>query len=144
MSYIFENVTETVREPLLVLDADLRVRLANRAFYRIFHLQSVAAVGHSVFELGDGQWDLPALRSLLDSVLTAGSSFDDFQVEHEFPETGRRIILMMNARLIQDQNPASPMILLAIEDVTERRETEERLQELTRRLQRSNEELREF
>ena len=96
-----ENIVRTLREPFLVLDHQLRVRSANRAFYETFHVSPEETTHHSVFALGNGQWDIPKLRTLLEEVLPKNHSFEDFEVEHDFPTIGRKVILL-NARRVRD------------------------------------------
>jgi PAS domain S-box-containing protein len=115
-----EGIVETVRQPLLVLDAGLRVRTANRAFYRTFRVTPAETEGRSLFELGSRQWDDPRLRELLEEVLPRDSQFDDFEVAREFPGVGRRTMLL-NARRLEPGGGRPEQILLAIEDATERR-----------------------
>ena len=117
-----ENVVETVREPLLVLDRELRVESANRSFYRTFSAAPVETIGQFVFELANHQWDIPRLRALLAEVLAQGASIEDFQVECDL-EVGLRTMLL-NARSIFDPHRKIDRILLAIEDITERKRTE--------------------
>ena len=114
------GIVDTVREPLLVLDPDLRVVAANTPFLRVFHAPAETTVNKFLYRLNDGAWDIPALRSALDGVLKAKSEITDFQVEHNFPPIGRRT-MMINARTLVQADGASPMILLAIEDITERK-----------------------
>jgi PAS domain S-box-containing protein len=109
-----------VREPLLVLDADLRVRLASRSFYRVFQTTPGETEGQLIYELGNGQWDILSLRKLLDDLLPANGNFDDYLVEHDFPGVGSRTMLL-NARRLHDGDDTSKLILLAFEDITERR-----------------------
>src|SRR6185437_6897249 len=78
------SIVETVRQPLLVLDTDLRIRMANRSFYRTFHVSQGEAVGQSIYSLGGGRWDLPSLRDALNALLQNGQSFPDFEIEQEF------------------------------------------------------------
>jgi two-component system CheB/CheR fusion protein len=113
-----ESIVDTVREPLLVLDCDLRVVRANASFYRIFRTESQRTEQLLIYELGDGHWDIPELRRLLERILPEQGSFDAYAVEHEFPGIGRRRMLL-NARRITRQG-SSDRILLAIEDVTDR------------------------
>jgi signal transduction histidine kinase len=137
------DIVDTVREPLLVLDAEFRVTQANRAFFRTFRVASRDTIGEVLFALGDGQWDIAPLREMLRDKLPLEAQLDDFDVDHVFPGIGRKIMLL-NARLVS-QGPNLPrIILLAIEDVTERRITERRLAEQRRELQRSNAALDEF
>ena len=75
-----QNIVDTVREPLLILDATLRVRSANRAFYQTFHVSPAETEGRLIYELGNGQWDIPDLRTLLDDIVPKSSVFDDFEL----------------------------------------------------------------
>jgi signal transduction histidine kinase len=137
------DIIDTVREPLIVLDDAFRVILANRAFFRTFRVEPTDTVGEVLFALGDGQWDIPALRELLRDRLAVDAKLHDFDVDHVFPVIGRKIMLL-NAGLVA-HGPGEPrIILLAIEDVTERRLTERHLADQRRELQRSNAALDEF
>src|SRR3954453_18100858 len=89
-----QNINDTVREPLLMLDPTLRVRSANRAFYQTFHVSPGETEGHLIYELGNGQWDIPALRTLLEEIIPQRSVFNDYELEHDFPVIGRRVILL--------------------------------------------------
>jgi signal transduction histidine kinase len=135
-----QNIVDTVREPLLMLDPTLRVRSANRAFYQTFHVSPEETEDRLIYELGNGQWDIPALRTLLDDIIPQRSVFNDYELEHDFPAIGRRVILL-NARQLRAGNHTE-MLVLAMEDVTERRRVHdleirftEELQESYRRLQ---------
>jgi len=137
------DIIDTVREPLIVLDAEFRVTQANRAFFRTFRVEPQDTIGRVLFTLGDGQWDIAPLRELLRDQLAVDPQLNDFDVDRRFPGIGRKIMLL-NARLVS-QGPTLPrIILLAIEDITERRFTESRLAEQHRELQRSNAALDEF
>ena len=137
------DIIDTVREPLIVLDAEFRVTQANRAFFRTFRVEPQDTIGEVLFTLGDGQWDIAPLRELLRDKLAVEPQLNDFDVDHEFPGIGRKIMLL-NARLVS-QGPNLPrIILLAIEDITARRLTEWRLAEQHRELERSNAALDEF
>ncbi len=118
-----QNIVDTVREPLLILDTTLRVRSANRAFYQTFHVSSGETEGRLIYELGNGQWDIPDLRILLEDIVPKSSVFDDFELEHAFPAIGRRVMLL-NARKLQAGHHGE-LLVLAMEDVTERRRVEE-------------------
>jgi len=124
-----EAIVDAIREPLLVLDPDLRVIAASRAFYRTFAVTPRKTEGQLVFELGDGQWNIPGLRTLLEDVIPKHRTVEAYEVEHEFPTIGRRVMLL-NARRVFDENGSASAILLAIEDVTRRRETEREKDEL--------------
>ncbi len=118
-----EAIVETVREPLVVLDADLRILTANRSFYKIFHVSKKDTEHKLIYKLGNGQWDHPKLRYLLNDILPQKSFFQDFEIEHEFPVIGKRVVLLNGRKIIQ-KNHNEPMILLAIEDITEEKQIE--------------------
>jgi PAS domain S-box-containing protein len=120
-----QNIVDTVREPLLILDETLRVRSANRAFYQTFHVSSEETEGRLIYELGNGQWDIPALRTLLEDIVPRSSVFQDFELEHTFPVIGRRVMLL-NARKLQ-AGQHGELLVLAMEDVTPRKRAEEAL-----------------
>jgi signal transduction histidine kinase len=118
-----QNIVETIREPLLVLDADLKVLSANRSFYTVFRVEPGTTVGSYIYDLGNRQWDIPGLRELLENILPRNITFDDFAVEHDFPTIGHKS-MMLNARQIHNEELGSRMILLAIEDITGLRKLE--------------------
>lgn len=126
------NIVETIREPMLVLDGQLRVRTANRSFYRAFQVGPEETESRLLYDLGDGQWNIPALRKLLEEILPQNTSFDDFEVTHEFVSIGRRVMLL-NARRIKREGNQTRLILLAVEDITERRRLEDERRELETR-----------
>src|ERR1043165_4644302 len=119
------NIVDAVREPLLILDATLRVRSANRAFYQTFQVSAEETVGQLIYELGNGQWDIPDLRTLLEDIVPKSSVFNDFELEHTFPVIGRRVMLL-NARKLQAGHHGE-LLVLAMEDVTPRKRAEEAL-----------------
>jgi two-component system CheB/CheR fusion protein len=121
-----ENIVSTVREPLLVLDADMRVRAASRAFFEIFEVSREETEGRLLYDLGNGQRDIAELRRLLGEILPRNNAFDDFVVEHDFVGIGRKV-MVLNARRVVGQIDQSPLILLAIEDATSRKQLEEDL-----------------
>jgi two-component system CheB/CheR fusion protein len=112
-----ESVISTVREPLVVLDKAMHVVHANKSFYKTFHVSPEETEHHILFELGNGQWNIPDLRKLLENILPGKKSFDDFKVEHDFPGIGRRVMLL-NARMIET-GAGDGLILLAIQDATD-------------------------
>ena len=122
-----QNIVDTVREPLLILDTTLRVRSANRAFYQTFHVSPEETEGRLIYELGNGQWDIPDLRTLLEDIVPKSSVFDDFELDHTFPVIGRRVMLL-NARKLQAGHHGE-LLVLAMEDVTARKRAEEALLE---------------
>jgi two-component system CheB/CheR fusion protein len=125
-----DAIVDTVGEPLLVLDAAFRVQRANRAFYEMFETSAAKTESRSLLELGDGQWDIPRLRALRDEVPHDEIVFTGIEVEHVFPAIGRRVVLL-NGRRIDFDDGRAPLILLAIEDVTARRDFERRERFLT-------------
>src|SRR5213082_345561 len=120
-----QNIVDTVREPLLILDATLRVRSGNRAFYQTFKVSPEETENRLIYELGNGQWDIPALRTLLEDIVPKSSVFNDFELEHTFPLIGRRVMLL-NARKLQ-AGQHGELLVLAMEDVTARKRAEEEL-----------------
>jgi len=122
------TVIDTAREPFLILDAKLCVLSANKTFYRFFHVTKKATEHRLVYKLGDGQWDIPALCKLLEKILPKNTFFADYEVDHVFPGIGRKIMLL-NARRIYAPHTKTPILLLAMEDITKRKELEEKLRE---------------
>lgn len=112
-----QAVIDTLREPFLVLDGFLRVRTANRGFYDKFKVRPEETEGNFLYNLGDGQWNIPRLRELLEQVLPRDTRLEDFDVEHDFPRAGPMTI-RLNARRIEESDDDRSMILLAMEDVT--------------------------
>ena len=93
-----ENILNTVREPLIVLDHDLKVVTASRSFYNFFKVKTDETIGRLIYDLGNQQWNIPKLRELLETILPEKTSFDNFEVEHLFSTIGKRIMLL-NARM---------------------------------------------
>jgi PAS domain S-box-containing protein len=123
-----ENIIGTLREPFVVLSRDLRVKTANRSFFESFHVSKEETENRLVYDLGNGQWDIPLLRTLLNEVLSNSHPIHDFEVEHNFPDIGQRTMLL-NARKFSPESNALPLILLAIEDVTDRKRAEAALKD---------------
>jgi len=128
---IFEDILGSVREPLLVLDSDLKVVKANNFFYQTFDIEPSEAEGVSVYQIANGQWEIPELRELLEKTLPQDTFFNDFQVVHTFPTLGRKV-MHLNARRIYDESKQTHYILLAIEDATEREDSKKQLEELVK------------
>ena len=120
---MFEDIVETVREPLIVLDSDLRIVSVNRSFYNSFRVTPEETIGNLIYDLGNRQWDIPRLRTLLEDILPKNNKFDDYEVEHIFSNIGHKIMLL-NARRITHKEIGPQMILLAIEDITKFRKLE--------------------
>lgn len=116
---LFTHILGAVREPLVVLDSNLRVVMANPSFYRTFNVKPITTENVLIFELGNGQWNIPKLRELLEGILAKKSEFNDFEVEHDFETIGKKI-MHLNARRIYRTSNQTQLILLAIEDVTDR------------------------
>lgn len=102
-------IVDTIHEPLLVLDAELRVLAASRAFYSVFQSQADLTLGRLLYDLGDGQWNIPALRLLLETVIPQRTAMDGFEVESDFPGVGRRIMLLNARKVHDDANTATPI-----------------------------------
>lgn len=112
-----KTVVDTLREPFLILDDNMRVLSANKTFYKLFRTTPGNTELKKIYKLGNGQWDIPKLRTLLESILPENTYFKDFKVEHDFPEIGHKILLL-NARRVHREHEGKPIILLAMEDVT--------------------------
>jgi two-component system CheB/CheR fusion protein len=112
-----EAIVATVREPLLILDGDLRVKTANQSFYSLFRTTPSSTQGRFIYDVGDRAWDIPQLRELLEKILPEKSTFQDFRIQHDFPGIGRKTMLL-NARRLAPEPGQPPQILLALEDVT--------------------------
>jgi formate hydrogenlyase transcriptional activator len=126
---IHKRIIGSIREPLVVLDPELKVVIANDSFYRTFDVQPEETEGASIYDLGNRQWNIPKLVELLEEILPQNSSFHDFEVEHNFETIGLKI-MHLNARRIDRQDDQPQLILLAIEDVTEREYYKRHLEEL--------------
>jgi len=129
-----EGIVQTVREPLLMLDANLRAISANPAFYRMFQTTSETTEKRFIYELGDGQWNIPPLRTLLNDVLSENNELNNFEVRHVFPEIGQKIMIL-NAKRIALDGQGTNMLLLSIEDVTERRRSDEQIKTVQENLE---------
>ncbi|MHB9048255.1 MAG: PAS domain-containing protein [Pirellulales bacterium] len=138
-----EHIVETVREPLLVLDAGMRVMSANPAFFRLFGGSPGETEGRSIYDLGGGAWDIPALRELLETIIPQNAVFESFEMDLELPDVGVRS-LVVNARRMERRGPHPALILLAIEDTTERVEGERAILRLNHELLIANRELEAF
>jgi two-component sensor histidine kinase len=117
-----QSIVDTTPDPLLVLDRNLCVETASRAFYETFKVDRDETIGRHLYELGDGQWDIPELRRLLEDIIPKSTAVVDYEVEHEFP-LGRRKMLLTARRLFHPDN-ISRTLLLSIVDATERRKRE--------------------
>jgi len=135
-----ENIVDTVHKPLVVLSSELKMLTANPSFYDTFQVLPEETIGQFIYDLGNRQWDIPQLRVLFEDILPHETVFNGYEVEHDFPHVGRKIILL-NAREITRKNVGSNIILLAMEDITERRQAEVERARLSEELQFKNIEL---
>ena len=126
---VFDNILGSIREPLVVLDSDLKVVKANRSFYQVFNVKPDETEGILIYDLGNRQWNIPKLRELLEEILPQNSAFYDFEVEHKFETIGRKIMLLNAGKIFSEVNQTQ-LILLAIEDVTEREYYKRHLEEI--------------
>ena len=124
-----QAIVNTIPEPFLVLDDRFRVLAASRSFYKTFKVEAEQTRGCLLYALGDGQWDIPALRVLLETIIPEKTSMDGFEVEHDFPDLGQRTMLL-NARKVLYDNSSNSTILLAFTDVTTRRAIEREKEQL--------------
>lgn len=123
-----KTVVDVVREPILILDKELRVVAANESFYKTFQVEPRDTQNKIIYKLGNGQWDIPALRTLLENILPKNTFFKGFEVTHDFLSIGHKVMIL-NARQIhfKGDNSFQPIILLAIEDITEMMDVAEKL-----------------
>jgi nitrogen-specific signal transduction histidine kinase len=132
-------VVDVVREPILILDKEARVMMANESFYRTFQVEAKDTERQVVYELGNGQWDIPALRKLLEDILPKNTFFKGFEVAHDFPVIGRKVMILNARQIYFKEDPETdlfpPIILLAIEDVTDMMGIAETLAGHTHRLE---------
>jgi PAS domain S-box-containing protein len=124
-----ESIVETVREPLVVLDTDLKVISVNHSFYQTFKVTPEDTEGKLIYDLGNRQWNISKLRVLLEEIIPRNNQFQNFEVDYEFPTIGRKI-MVLNARQIYSKGIGAHMILLAIEDITERKKAEDEIKKL--------------
>lgn len=115
-----EAIVETVREPLVILDEGLHIKTANKAFFDFFKVTKEETYNQLIFDLGNGQWNIPELKKLLEKILTKSSHFEDFEVAHEFDDIGHRTMIL-NARRIILEGHKTELVLLAIEDMTSKK-----------------------
>jgi chemotaxis protein methyltransferase CheR len=127
------SVVDTLREPFLILDEELKVLSANKTFYAHFQVKPEDTEEKLVYKLGNGQWNIPKLKILLEDILPKNTFFEDFRVEHVFPKIGKRI-MVLNARRIFTDGDEKPIMLLAMEDITKQVQLEDQLKEFTKTL----------
>ena len=135
-----ESIINTVHDPLIILYEDLKVALASRSFYRVFGVKPRETEGRFIYELGNRQWDIPKLRELLEEILPKMTSFDNFEIEHNFPHIGKRIVCLNACRIYLKTN-RTKLIIITIHDITERKEIEylhKKVKELESRLKKES------
>src|SRR6185437_3916751 len=138
--YYTERIINTLRDPLIVMDKDLKVMRCTSGFYSKFKVTETETEGHYIFDLGNQQWNIPELRYLLESILPEKKIVIDFEVTHVFPALGRRV-MSLNARQLDKVN-GGQLILLDIEDITEKQKVEDGLAEIEQLLEESNDRLK--
>ncbi len=138
-----EAIVKTVREPLIVLDASLRVQTANPAFYKTFHVTAEETKNNLFYEIGNNQWDIPQLRHSLNGIIPEKKTLEDFEVQQNFKDIGSKTMLL-NACSVVRRNNEIPLLLLAIEDISERKRLEEGLQEFSQKLKEVDRQKDEF
>ncbi len=116
----FKNIFNTVRDAILILDENMMVLSANRSFFNIFKVDSANTIGSLLYDLGNGQWNIPNLRVLLEDILPKNDTVDDYEIEHKFESIGQKNMLLNASKIVATHNEP-PIILLAIEDISERR-----------------------
>jgi len=129
------TVVDTAREPFLILDKNLKVLSANKTFYSFFLTTAEKTERKKVYSLGNGQWNIPKLKILLEDILPKNTHFEDFRVEHSFPVIGHKI-MMLNARQVHSTLNDRPILLLAMEDITKQVHLEFKMKEFTKELMR--------
>src|ERR1700690_730532 len=130
----FKNIFNTAREAILILDANMRVLSANRSFFNIFKVDAANTIGTLLYDLGNGQWNIPELRVLLEDILSKNETVDSYEIEHKFESIGQKTMLL-NAGKIREKKNDLPIILLAIEDITARKEIEKGLEKARKELE---------
>lgn len=136
-----KTVVDVLREPVIILDKNFKVFAANEAFYKLFQVEMKDTEGKTIYKLGNGQWDIPALRKLLEDILPKNTFFKGFEVEHDFPTIGPKTIIL-NARHIHSRDPKTselfpPLIMIAMEDITEIMSIANGLAQYTNKLEKS-------
>ena len=119
-----EHIINAVHDPLIILFEDLRVALASRSFYQAFKVTSKETEGNFIYALGNHQWDIPKLRHLLEDILPKNNSFDNFEIAHDFPDIGRRTMLLNACRFYMEAN-RTKLIIITFKDITEHKKADE-------------------
>lgn len=117
-----DNIADTARNPLVILDGDLRIISVNKAFYNTFKVKSNETIGSLIYDVGNKQWNMPKLRKLLEDILPKSATIENYEIEHDFQSIGRRV-MVLNARRIIRSSGKTQMVFLAIEDITDAKKT---------------------
>ena len=125
-----EHIINTVHDPLVILFEDLRVALASCSFYQAFKVTSKETEGNFIYALGNHQWDIPRLRHLLEDILPKDNSFDNFEIEHDFPNIGKRIMLLNACRFYMEAN-RTKLIVITFKDITDHKKADELREKIT-------------
>lgn len=131
-----ERIINTVHDPLIILYGDLNVALVNRSFYKTFEVVPEETEERFIYELGNGQWDIPKLRHLLEDILPKEKSFDHFEVEHKFPGIGKRVMSLNACRFVMEAN-RTKLIIITFKDITDHNmidKLQKKVKELEKRL----------
>lgn len=128
-----KNIINTVHEPIIIVYEDFTVALANLSFYQTFAVNSGDTEGKLIYDLGNRQWNIPRLRQLLEEILPKTTSFDNFEIDHDFPHIGKKIMLLNACRMYLQDN-RTKLIIMTIKDITESRKIEE-LEEKIKKLE---------
>lgn len=128
-----KTIVDTMREAFLILDKELRIISANKNFYSFFQVTQKQTEGEKIYNLGNGQWNIPKLKILLENILPKNTYFENFKVDHNFPKIGHKM-MMLNARQIFIKKDEKPILLLAIEDVTKQLQLENKMKKYTKEL----------
>ena len=135
-----ESIINTMHDPLIILYEDLKVALASRSFYQAFGVKSKETEGKFIYDLGNRQWDIPKLRELLEEILPKTTSFNNFEIEHDFPHIGMRVMLLNACRIYMEAN-RTKLIVITIKDITERKKIDDlnaKIIELEERLKKNS------
>jgi PAS domain S-box-containing protein len=141
MNSMLNDIVNTIREPLIILDSKLKVKSANKSFYNYFKVSPEETEGQFIYDLGNRQWNIPRLKELLENIIPEKNSFDNFMVEHTFQTIGHRI-MFLNARQVYAENGKPTYILLVIEDVTDRKRIEKKNEQLIVELRKALDEIK--
>jgi two-component system CheB/CheR fusion protein len=136
-----ENILDTIREPFLVLDSNLHIRRANETFYQMFHITAQETVGRLLYNVDNGQWNIPKLKIKLEEIIKNKNTFKDLEIEHKFRTAGLKTLLLNASKI---RHGKEDLVLLAMEDITERKQLTDELKRKAIDVARSNRDLTDF